>query len=169
MKKMFAPWRTEYTEGVAQHTDGTEKKDECPFCKQLQQKKDEKYFILKRYKHNAVLLNRYPYNAGHLMIISCEHQKNLYDLAQEARSELIELTSMCTKILEKTLGPAGMNIGSNIGKAAGAGIPTHFHLHILPRWNGDTNFLPLFGQTKMISFDLTTIYKKLKPEFEKTS
>ncbi|MCK5632181.1 HIT domain-containing protein [bacterium] len=166
MKKLFAPWRTKYTNGEAHKNDGTEKRDECSFCTQLDEQDDEKYFILKRFKYNFVMLNRYPYNAGHLLIISLEHKKNLYDLSPEARQELIELSSHCTKIVQDILKPAAMNIGINLGKIAGAGMPAHLHMHILPRWLGDTNFLPVFGQTKVISIDLTTVYKQLKPSFD---
>lgn len=111
------------------------------------------------------MLNKYPYNAGHLLILPIKHVASLAELTKEARSELIELQSQSVEILQKTLNNDGANIGINLGKAAGAGIPSHLHIHILPRWQGDTNFMPTIAQTKVISFDLGQYYKKLKKQF----
>lgn len=166
MKKLFAPWRSGYTVDTANHTTGTETKDECPFCAQFAENNDQKYFVLKRGTHWGIMLNRYPYNAGHLLITALTHTATLQDLSPEARAELIELTMHSSRIIQDVLQPGGMNIGLNLGKIAGAGLPAHIHLHILPRWLGDTNFVPVFGETKVISFDLTQIYHQLKPHFE---
>jgi len=166
MKKLFAPWRSNYTTGTAHKNDGTETEHECGFCTQLAENNDPKYFIFRRFKHTALMLNRYPYNAGHLLIITLDHTAKLPDLSKEARAELQELTSHSVTILEKTLEPAGMNVGLNLGKAAGAGMPAHLHVHVLPRWLGDTNFLPALGKTRIISFDLTQVYEKLKPHVD---
>ena len=112
------------------------------------------------------MLNLYPYNAGHLLIVSLDHKNRLKELSPEERNELIELTDKSIQILEKTINPAGFNIGLNIGKAGGAGIPSHLHQHVLPRWIGDTNFLPLLAETKQVSVNLKDLYNQLKPHFE---
>ena len=165
MKKLFAPWRNNYTTGTAHNTDGTETKDQCVFCTQLQENNDATHFIIRRFVYSAVILNLYPYNAGHLLIIPFEHKGRLHDFSKKARAELMELTTHSTTILTKTLKAPGINVGLNLGKSAGAGIPAHLHMHVLPRWLGDTNFMPTIGQTKIISTDLEEIYKKLKPPF----
>jgi ATP adenylyltransferase len=166
IKRLFAPWRTAYTTNTAHQTTGNETKDECVFCAQLTENNDQKYFVLKRTRHWAIMLNRYPYNAGHLLIVALTHVATLQDLTQEARTELIELTTQSSNIIQHVLQPGGLNIGLNLGKIAGAGLPAHIHLHILPRWLGDTNFMPVFGETKVISFDLTQVYLQLKPHFD---
>lgn len=166
MKKLFAPWRTSYTTDTANHTTGKESQDECVFCAQFAENNDQKYFVLKRSSHWAIMLNRYPYNAGHLLLVALTHVADLDSLTQEARNELMELTTQSSRIIQDVLQPGGMNIGLNLGKIAGAGLPAHIHLHILPRWLGDTNFVPVFGETKVISFDLTQIYLQLKPHFD---
>ncbi len=170
MNMLYAPWREEYAEQVSEgiHKE-TSTKDSCVFCNQVADTKDEQYLILGRYKHNFIIINKYPYNAGHLLVIPFAHIKSLSDLSQEARNELMQLTSQATAILEKELSSEGTNIGLNLGKAAGAGIPAHLHLHILPRWNGDTNFLPTIAEVKQVSFDLTKIYQKLLPHFKNLS
>ncbi len=165
MKKLYAPWRSTYTTSVA-HADNSDTTiNDCIFCQQFKEKKDDKYYILRRFKHHAVVLNRYPYNAGHLMILPFEHVANLHDLPQDALHELVELTSIASQIVKQELGADGVNVGLNLGKAAGAGMPAHVHMHVLPRWTGDTNFLPTLGETKAVSFDLDEAFKKLTPVF----
>ncbi len=158
MKKLYAPWRGEYTASTVRVTD----KKDCVFCDVFKEKKDSKNFILKRFKDNYIILNRYPYNAGHLLVIPTKHIANLSDLSESARSELMDLLAVSEKLLRNSLKAEGINIGLNQGKAAGAGIPKHLHFHVLPRWQGDTNFLPALAETKQISFDLNKIYKQLK-------
>ena len=169
MKILYAPWREKYTTGSAREskgTDGVGQKD-CIFCEQLKQKKDAENFILGRYKHSYIVLNRYPYNGGHLLILPLEHKAKLEELSHDARTELMDLISASSHILEEELQTQGINVGLNMGKAAGAGLPSHLHFHALPRWIGDTNFLPTIGEVKIISTDLKSIYSKLKPHFEK--
>jgi ATP adenylyltransferase len=162
MKHLYAPWRSNYVTDVVHGKNDKIEKEDCIFCANLADNNDEKHFIFKRFTHHAIMLNLYPYNAGHLLIISLDHKKNLEELSKEARIELIELTNSCINILTDVLKAQGVNVGFNIGKASGAGIPSHFHQHVLPRWIGDTNFLPLLANTKQISIDLNEIYKKLK-------
>lgn len=166
MKNLYAPWRSPYAKSLKKTKRETAKANECVFCTQIEEKSDTKYFILKRYKHCFVVLNKYPYNAGHMMVIPFKHVKDLASLEKEARHEIMEVTSTCTAIVEKALKCEGVNIGLNIGTASGAGIPSHIHMHIVPRWNGDTNFLPTLADTKVISFDLKEIYELLKPAFK---
>lgn len=166
MKHLYAPWRKSYVQDVIRGKNEKTTKDECIFCTKLAAHDDEKHFIFKRFKHHAVMLNLYPYNAGHLLIVSLDHKNCLKDLSKEARSELIELTNTCINIVTEGLKAQGVNVGLNIGKASGAGIPNHFHQHVLPRWQGDTNFLPLLADTKQISVDLKEIFKQLKPLFD---
>lgn len=169
MKQLYAPWRENYTTGVAHAKNSTNTESECVFCNDFAQDTDEKYMIVARYKHMIVMLNRFPYNAGHLLILPHGHIADLHDLSSQARSELIELTNHSINALKKVLHCDGVNVGLNLGKAAGAGIPSHLHMHVLPRFTGDTNFLPVLCDTKQISFDLHNIYQKLKPEFDSIS
>lgn len=169
MKLLYCPWRSEYTTDVAHTKNENATQDECVFCTQFKQKKDTEYFILKRFEYHAVMLNKYPYNAGHLLILPFNHVANLHELSKESRGELTELIMHSTQILKQTLDAHGFNVGLNLGKAGGAGIPSHLHYHVLPRYHGDTNFLPTLANTKQISFDLEEFYQKLKPEFEQVS
>lgn len=166
MKHLYAPWRSEYSQSVAQTKQEHTTEEHCVFCIKLKEN-DGEHFILRRFEHCIVLLNLYPYNAGHILILPYEHVASLPELSKAARSELIELTSHSSIILKEILQAHGINIGLNLGKAAGAGIPSHLHMHVLPRYTGDTNFMPLLADTKQISFDLKEIYKKLKPAFDK--
>lgn len=164
MKHLYAPWRSEYSQSVAQTKQEHTSEEHCTFCIKLKDDNEE-HFILRRFEHNVVLLNLYPYNAGHLLILPYEHVSTLSELSKAARAELMELTTHSTTILKEILKAHGINIGLNLGRAAGAGIPSHLHMHVLPRFTGDTNFLPILADTKQISFDLKDIYKKLKPSF----
>ncbi|MEX0940350.1 MAG: HIT domain-containing protein [Candidatus Babeliales bacterium] len=166
MEILYAPWRNKYVHKVLRGKSEDTLKEDCVFCTQLATNNDEKHFIFKRFKHHAIMLNLYPYNAGHLLIVSLEHKNCLKDISKQARAELIELTHESIIILQNVLEAQGINVGLNLGKAGGAGIPSHLHQHVLPRWLGDTNFLPLLAQTKQISVDLQELYKKLKPHFE---
>lgn len=160
MKILYAPWRKKYTQQAR-----TDEKQVCPFCTQYASNEDEKHYIIKRYKYNVLMLNLYPYNAGHVMVIPNKHTAQLHDLEQEALAEMMSIAAQAAQILQEKLGAQGVNIGMNLGKAAGAGIPDHLHLHVLPRWQGDTNFMPLLADTKQISFDLNEMYQKLKQWF----
>lgn len=167
MKKLYAPWRSSYTTDTTRgkHEDSTP--EDCAFCIKFKTQEDEKHYILARFKYHAVLLNLYPYNAGHLLIIPYDHVKNMHDLSPEARAELMELITQSIDIVKETLKAGGVNIGANLGKAAGAGIPAHLHWHVLPRWHGDTSFLPLLADTKAVSYDLDVMYKQLVEPFKK--
>ena len=166
MKNLYAPWRSAYTTQVTNTKDDSVDPKDCIFCKQFNTHDDKKYFILRRFKHTVVILNLYPYNAGHILILPREHCADLHSMSQQARFELMELMAITVPLLKKTLHAQGINVGLNLGKAAGAGIPAHLHMHIIPRWVGDTNFLPVIAETKQISTDLNEIYELLLPEFQ---
>lgn len=164
MKYLYAPWRSSYT----QHVDTKNNKEfPCIFCTiGSAEHTDTQEFVLYRSKHVFVILNKYPYNPGHILVIPYTHSKNLYDLNFEVQAECMRISSMCCAILEQQLGAHGINIGINTGKAAGASIVDHLHIHVLPRFFGDTNFLPTIAKTKQISLDLHDVYKKLKKGFQ---
>ena len=159
MDKLWAPWREKFIL--------SKKEKGCIFCQHLQEKKDPQNFILGRGKTAFVILNLYPYNSGHLMVVAKRHKAKLEDLNQAEALELITLSQKWVKILKKALKPEGINLGINLDKASGAGISEHVHIHIVPRWNGDTNFMPVLTDTKVISVSLQSVYKKLKEQLKK--
>jgi len=162
MEKLYAPWRGPY---VTKKEHKKTKTGGCVFCEKVKSKNDTKEYILKRYPFCYIMLNLYPYNAGHVMIIPNKHTKDLNKLSSAARIEIMHALSETIDAINKTLKPDGINVGINLGKAAGAGIPGHLHIHVLPRWEGDTGFMPLLAETKPISTDLNAIYKELKKAF----
>jgi ATP adenylyltransferase len=166
MKRLYAPWRAPYSADTHRHTKPSMSATQCVFCLQFKQKKDSENFIITRTKYNAIILNRFPYNAGHLLILPLKHQAALEKLSKPIQQDLMQLLSESVVIMKEALGAEGINIGLNLGKAAGAGLPSHLHFHVLPRWSGDTNFLPLLAETKQISFDLHKIYEQLKKAFK---
>ncbi|MFA6066509.1 MAG: HIT domain-containing protein [Candidatus Babeliaceae bacterium] len=166
MKNLYAPWRGTY---IADNMHDLSN-NSCAFCAQLEEHTDAKNFILKRCAYNAIFLNIYPYNPGHLLIVPYNHCDNLSLLVQEARAEMMEIISHSVTLLNEHVHTEGTNIGFNLGgKAAGGSIPEHIHAHVLPRWIGDTSFLPALAHAKPISLDLQDIYKKLLPVFAATS
>lgn len=166
MDRLYAPWRDSYVADVHDGKTSNASKEDCVFCKQLRANDDASYRILRRFEHHFIIMNAYPYNSGHLLVLPNEHQANLEDLSLESRAELMELVTHSTRIVKEVLKCNGVNIGLNLGKAAGAGIPAHLHMHVLPRWAGDTNFLPLIGNTKQIGRDLDQVYQELMPAFQ---
>lgn len=166
MKMLYAPWRSEYTSDIQEGKQERAPKKNCVFCAQIEAHEDEKHGIIKRFEHTIVTLNKYPYNAGHLLLLPVDHVENLDKLSPKIRAELMELITVSVPTVIKALKAEGVNVGINIGKAAGAGIPSHIHIHILPRWTGDTNFMPTIGETKVVSFDLTTMYETLTKAFK---
>ncbi|MGC8976836.1 MAG: HIT family protein [Candidatus Ratteibacteria bacterium] len=154
---LWAPWRIGYII--------KDKKDVCFLCEEIKSKKS-KYIVAKE-KMSFVILNIYPYNNGHLMIAPIRHVKNLEEIEDEEFMEIIGLLKKSIKILKKNLNPDGFNIGLNLGKVSGAGLEDHIHIHIVPRWNGDTNFMPVISNTKVIPQSLNQLSKILKKEFKK--
>jgi ATP adenylyltransferase len=154
MKRLWAPWRIEYILG--------EKEGKCIFCEKPKHDKDEDNYILFRGKRCLVMLNAYPYNNGHLMIAPYRHLDSVEDLEDDEAREMMEILSQMITLLKKVLRPEGFNVGMNLGSVAGAGIVDHLHLHVVPRWKGDTNFMPLISNTKIISESLRKTYQKLR-------
>lgn len=144
-----------------------EKEKNCLFCRVAKEKKDRKNYLLFRGQKCFVILNTFPYNSGHLMIAPCRHLANLGDLNREELNELMGLMSKSVGWLKKALKPEGFNIGMNLGKIAGAGIEDHLHIHIVPRWSGDSNFMPTVAQVKVIPELLKDTYKKLRKVINK--
>ena len=139
----------------------------CIFCEAPATQQDEKNLILYRGKFVFIQMNLYPYNPGHMMIAPYRHFGNLQALSAEEQIELIQETARSTSLLSETMNPDGFNLGMNQGKASGAGVEHHLHLHIVPRWNGDTNFMPIVAHTKVIPEELAVTYRKLAPIFSK--
>lgn len=163
MEYLYAPWRGTYSQKAQEQTH---QKDGCPFCNQLALNEDEKYCILKRLKHCVIILNLYPYNPGHVLIIPLEHVARLDQLSVEAQHEIMSAITDSVNKIEEALENSGTNVGINLGDhASGGSIPEHLHIHVIPRWRGDTNFLPLLAETKQLSEDLRIIYNKLKALF----
>lgn len=163
MKHLYAPWRGSYTKKAA---DQTHLKHGCPFCTIIESKNDAENYVIKRYASCTVLLNTFPYNPGHLLIIPNAHLPQLHDLDDATRHELMDVITSSTRILTDALACHGTNVGINLGgEAAGGSIPEHLHVHVVPRWKGDTNFMPVIAETKQISEDLNTVYAALKTKF----
>jgi len=157
MEQIWAPWRIEYIQ--------MEKPEGCILCDKPKQNNDEPNYILYRGENNFVILNAYPYNPGHLMIAPYRHIASLEELTDEELKEHFEIARRSTKILQQVFNPGGFNLGINLGKVAGAGIDDHFHTHIVPRWQGDTNFTPVIANVKVLPEALSETYQKLKDKF----
>jgi ATP adenylyltransferase len=153
MKVLWAPWRIEYITG--------ERESGCIFCRKPRELKDKKNLILYRGNTCFIILNRFPYSNGHLMTVPYKHTNELNDLDKTEREELFELTIKCKNLLQ-TINPSGFNIGMNLGRVAGAGIDDHLHFHVVPRWDGDTNFMPVLGSIKVMPEYLEDTYDKLR-------
>lgn len=158
MDHIWAPWRMKYI--LSQKPDG------CIFCDKPGQTRDRENLILHRGESCFVIMNFYPYNNGHVMIVPYRHVSNLDDLTASERNDLMALLTASAEILKRAIKPDGLNIGMNLGKVAGAGIDDHLHFHIVPRWNGDTNFMPIFGNTKVLPQGLQESWEMLKPFFD---
>ncbi len=158
MKKIFAPWRIRYIEAP--------KYEGCIFCDFPKENRDEERLIVYRGERCFVILNNYPYNPGHVMVAPYRHFKEIEEMSEEEGAEMLELTKKAVKVIKKVMKPDGFNIGINIGKVAGAGIEQHLHIHIVPRWEGDTSFIPVLADVKIIPEAVAETYKKLKRGFE---
>jgi ATP adenylyltransferase len=160
MKVIWAPWRMAYIR-TARRQAG------CIFCVKSKQRRDTANLLLHRGRHGFVLMNLFPYNSGHLMVAPYAHVESLELLSPDEAADLIALTSLSLKILRAEIRPEGFNVGINLGRVSGAGIEEHVHVHIVPRWNGDTNFMPLFSETRVIPEHLRATYRKLQARFRR--
>ena len=158
-RPLWAPWRIEYIRG--------EKNDDCFLCQIFAAKNDRENLLLSRGKTCAVIMNRYPYNSGHLMVAPYRHTANLDGLTPEENLEMAELTALAVTVLRDVMTPQGFNIGINLGEAAGAGLKDHLHQHIVPRWTGDTNFMPVLGGPRVMPEALEATYDLLSKLFNR--
>lgn len=154
MEYLWAPWRIEYIQRATESG--------CILCQKPKESNDDANFILYRGQYNFIILNAFPYNPGHLMVAPYRHIAHLEDLTDAEAKELFDIIKKGLGILKEVMKPTGFNIGLNLGKVAGAGIAEHLHMHIVPRWQGDTNFIPVLSDTKVIPVALSGTYKKLR-------
>ena len=159
---LWAPWRIEYI------TDTT-KNEGCVFCDCVSGSEDLKNLVVHRGASAFVIMNKYPYNNGHLLIVPNRHTAELRDLSDSERLDLFHLLDLSQAVLSETMRPQGFNIGMNLGRLAGAGIVNHLHFHVVPRWGGDTNFMPIVGHTKVISEALEKTCERLTEAFVRQS
>ena len=158
MKVIWAPWRMSYIRRVGKPAG-------CIFCSASRGRRDADNLLLHRGRHGFVIMNRFQYNSAHLMIAPFAHVNSLEKLPDETSLELMRLINLSISVLRAELNPEGFNIGINLGRVSGAGIEAHVHFHIVPRWNGDTNFMPLFAETRVIPEHLQATYHKLRTQF----
>ena len=161
MDRLWSPWRMQYVS-----TTGGDDGDGCVFCAHLAEDDDDAAHILWRGDATYVILNAFPYNTGHLLIAPHRHVGDLGELRPAERSEVMEVAFHSTQIIRDAMGAHGFNVGMNLGAAAGAGIPGHLHVHVVPRWDGDTNFMPVVSDTKVLPEMLADTDAKLRPRFE---
>ena len=157
MRQIWAPWRIEYIL--------MEKPEKCILCEKPKEDKDAQNYILYRGDKNFIILNSYPYNPGHLLVAPYRHVGSLEELTEEERNEHFEIVSRSIGALKEVFNPGGFNIGANMGKVAGAGIDDHFHSHIVPRWQGDTNCMPVLADVRVLPQALAETYELLKGKF----
>ncbi|HUI30057.1 MAG TPA: HIT domain-containing protein [Candidatus Acidoferrales bacterium] len=160
MQRLWSPWRSKYIESISEKNDGTQKK--CIFCEKFSEHDDEKSLVVYRGSLSAIVMNLYPYNSGHLMVVPFAHKGDFEDLTDEENADVMRQVRLAVKLLRMTCHPDGFNFGANLGKVSGAGIAEHVHFHVVPRWNGDTNFMTVLDDTKIISEELQDTYKKFK-------
>ena len=159
MENLWAPWRIDYILGP--------KPDSCVFCLPQHEQEDAERLVLYRGAHNFVIMNKFPYNTGHVMITPFRHVMNITECTPNECNEMMLLLQECVRITQKVFSPHGVNCGLNLGEAAGAGIREHLHFHVVPRWNGDSSFMAVFSETRVIPEHLSVTYNKLKPHYER--
>lgn len=162
MDRLWSPWRYQY---VSKAADG----GACIFCQKPSEQRDRENYILFRGEHNFVLLNLFPYTSGHLMIAPYRHVARLAEVDRPALAEMMDLAAEAERALTAVYRPQGLNLGMNLGECAGAGIAGHVHLHILPRWTGDANFMTTIGETRVLPEDLEVTYDRLLEAWDRTS
>jgi ATP adenylyltransferase len=158
MKRLWASWRMKYITNAS-------KEEGCVFCNALAKADNADNLVVMRGEHAFVILNKFPYTSGHVMVAPLVHKASLEDLDPVIRAEMMELTTRCMSVLRKVYNPQAFNLGANIGEAAGAGVPGHVHIHIVPRWMGDTNFMSAVGAVRVLPEDLKDTYRRVKDAF----
>jgi ATP adenylyltransferase len=157
MKRIWAPWRMKF---VSAKLPG------CVFCEVQGQADDVSSLLVWRGDSAFVILNHYPYTSGHLLVVAKSHHASLEQLTPACRSEMMELATRCISVLKTVYKPDGFNLGANIGEAAGAGIPGHVHLHVVPRWTGDASFMSVLGETRVLPEELEESYRRIREAWE---
>ncbi len=160
MKHLWAPWRMVYLQGERKTVDG------CLFCHKISAHNDEEELVLYRGKRCFVVLNRYPYNTGHMMVVPYQHTGAFESLDDETLLEMSHLVQQCVRFLQEVYHPQGFNIGINQGAAAGAGVAEHLHVHIVPRWGGDASYITVIGETRVVPQTLEETYVIFRPMFD---
>ena len=160
MKYLWSPWRMKYF---------SKKEKGCILCNVQAQPDGPDNLILFRGRRAFIILNRYPYTSGHVMVVAIDHQPTLEDLDAETRAEMMELAANCMRVIRKVYQPQGFNMGANIGEPAGAGVAGHVHIHIVPRWTGDTNFMTTLGNTRVLPEELEETYRRLQKAWNEMS
>lgn len=160
MQQLWAPWRMAYID------DGA-KEQGCIFCTKYRQRDLKAGLVLTHSRYTVVMMNKYPYNNGHLLVAPKHHENSLANLTPEEYSDLSEVLRRAIEITKQVYHPGGVNVGMNLGKCAGAGIDDHLHWHIVPRWDGDTNFMPVVAETRVMPQHLADSYDRLAPHFQK--
>ena len=163
MDKLFSPWRSKYISSFQE-----ESADACVLCDAFVAADDEQALVVHRGKEAFVIMNKFPYNSGHLMILPVRHTSDFQSLTKTEVMEMMSLLAASERALKELSKPQGFNIGMNLGRIAGAGIDAHLHWHIVPRWNGDTNFLPVLADVKVVSEDMAGQWKRLREIFART-
>ena len=158
MKNLWTPWRMRYILGP-KYRDG------CVLCPPADRAEDEEKLIVYRGRHVFVMLNRFPYASGHLMVLPYRHVGDITELSEEEAAELMEVVRLSCRVLRQELHPQGINVGLNLGEAAGAGIGMHLHMHVVPRWNGDSNFIAVLDDVRIIPEALEDTCRRLAPVF----
>ncbi len=164
---LYAPWRYNHIRKIEGPEIPEIKNTRCPFCNEMKSINGVDNFILRRFKHTLVMLNLFPYAKGHLLVMPIQHTGHLKDLSPETRAEMMEVATQSLEILNEIYGLEGANIGINLGKIAGASIPDHLHMHIIPRSTSPQGFIQIIGRTQIADFDIRQVYQELKPEFDK--
>lgn len=173
MQRLWSPWRAKYISSFSEKKKSRPRRGSvlsakksalggCIFCKASRQGRDDENFIVWRGRLCFIILNLFPYNSGHLMVVPYKHTFSFGDLSDEEYLEVMKTTKLAIEVLQRTFHPDGFNTGANLGRVSGAGIDQHVHFHVVPRWNGDTNFMPILGNTKVISEDMRVTLKKLR-------
>lgn len=160
MNHIWSPWRMPYLENH-------EREEGCVFCSVQAQTDGPENLIVFRGERSFVILNRYPYTSGHLMVVSHDHKSTFEDIDAETRAEMMEMTTECMRVLREIYHPQAFNFGANVGEAAGAGIAGHVHIHIVPRWAGDTSFMSTLAETRVLPEALEETYQRLRDGWKK--
>lgn len=163
MKRLFSPWRMKYIQNAKEEYQAG-----CFFCSALNKSDSAENLVVARGKTAFALLNLYPYTSGHMMVAPFTHQAKLEEITPETRAEMMELVSQCIVTLKRVYQPQAFNVGANIGEAAGAGVPGHVHLHIVPRWIGDTNFMSAVSEVRVLPETIEETYRRVRKAWQET-